>query len=116
MAGLSFEKNLNLNLLIKNISIKFYKLLGRKYLFLNLFNSINILNKKFLLFQYLNLLDKSQLLRFNYRFSIYKQGILKFLNNKRSALSFNLNFNRGIKGICFFKFSTYNKKYFSNGP
>jgi len=66
-------------------SLEEYKIflsLNLSYLnvFVKVFNKIRILNPKFLLQHYLNLLDKFKLLRFNYRFALYKQGLHKIQN------------------------------------
>lgn len=62
-----------------------------KLLFLNLFNKLPILNKKFILFNYLNLLDNFKLLRFNYRFAVYKQGLRKIEDYHKKHFRFNIS-------------------------
>jgi|JI61114C2RNA_FD_contig_111_7452_length_6078_multi_4_in_0_out_0_3 hypothetical protein len=52
-----------------------------KLIFLKVYNNLFVLNSKFAVFNYLNLLDKFKLLRFNYRFAIYKQGLQKIQKN-----------------------------------
>ncbi len=64
------------------------------------------LNKKFILVNYLNLLDKFKLLRFNYKFAMYKQGLQKLKLSQINALkrsSSNIPTRKGCR-------SAYNAK------
>lgn len=79
---LNSDSSSNLHELIR---YRLLKSLSYKYLFINLFSSINVISNKFILNRYLVLLDNFRLLRFNYKFSMYKQlFLLHFNDNHRS--------------------------------
>lgn len=65
----------------KLIKYRLLKNLSYKYLFVNLFSSINVISNKFILNRYLILLDNFKLLRFNYKYSMYKQLFLLHFND-----------------------------------
>lgn len=81
-----------------------------KFLFLNLFNKLPILNKKFILFNYLNLLDNFKLLRFNYRFAVYKQGLHKIQDYSQKQFRYTLKQNRSAKVFVQNKFKFLEEK------
>lgn len=86
------ERLKKVNILLKQVrdwntikALKEYKTflsmnLSFKFIFLKVYNKLFILNPKFVVFHYLNLLDRFKLLRFNYRFAMYKQGLCKMKN------------------------------------
>ena len=81
-----------------------------KLLFLNLFNKLPILNKKFILFNYLNLLDNFKLLRFNYRFAVYKQGLHKIQDYNKKHFRYISKRNRSAHEVVQNKFGFLEEK------
>jgi len=72
--------------LIKNYFV-LLKNLYKFYRFIQKFNSITLIDKKFILHSYLNILNNMHLLRFNYRFAMQKQAYYK---NKKNLSQWNL--------------------------
>lgn len=109
---LNIQEKLKLNIkdkdkkkLIKH-QIFLVKNLYRYYKFIESFNSIALLDNKFLLQNYLNILNNINLLRFNYRFAIYKQA-----HYKHKKFLFKLNLNNRLKKKVLLNLNKFNNTF-----
>ena len=80
--------------------------LYRYYKFIESFNSIALLDNKFLLQNYLNILNNINLLRFNYRYAIYKQAYYK-----HKKILFKLNLNNRFKKKVLLNLNKFNNTF-----